>query len=814
MSQGVTISIRADTAQAELGFKRLTAAAKEISTKLKLVQEDMKFKNDNSILNLTNGLDLARQKVKNYSDQISALRKTMDENKAAHENGQMNSERFAMAQERLQKQIEVLALRQRVANSEVKDWSEKLNDAKASGSAFSKELDKVEKEFGEVGAASEKSKGKLREFWDSVKAGVYSKLIATGIEKTIGGIKNFIGGIINGIQTMVSNAINFAKDYAKEAVEMAAGYEDALGYTEQVFGKNSAAIRQWVEENTLALRLNKAELLDSVNQFGGLFSAVGVGKEKAQEFSTSLVQLAADMSAATGVPIAQVLENLQSVMTGGAQAGYKYGLVIKESAVKLKALQMGLVQTEADMTEVNGATLKLEQAQKNLATALSKHGEESLEYRQALQKVTEAEEALETAMEGKEIALTEAQKAEARHALIMEQSAAMQGQAARESGNYKSQLGLLRTVFDNLKLSIGEKLLPVFTELVTKFNEFIGSDEGKEFLDGIVESIGNLADRVTNFIQSGDFERFITDMKEKLPGWAKDIETVVTGLADLVGGIAEFWREMEYGANNESRHEYLKIQDEIKVFAANMGLHLGDAKGHIENYAVQNRVHLADIYKDWDYYEPLIAQYISDTQTKAGEMADGLGTSMTDADTALTTGAAAIDGKMSEIEASVSDAKDSVSESASGIASGLQTGINEAANVDTSRLENRVNWITGLFETMKSAWRGVFSAFNANGAGANGGYTPGTFYMGMASGGNVKAGVPYIVGEQGQELFIPRIDGRILNHQQTQQVLNQSTTLGGLSVHITVNGTADGREVAQAAVPELKRALASLGVAP
>ena len=794
MSQGVTISIRADTAQAELGFKRLTAAAKEISTKLKLVQEDMKFKNDNSILNLTNGLDLARQKVKNYSDQISALRKTMDENKAAHENGQMNSERFAMAQERLQKQIEVLALRQRVANSEVKDWSEKLNDAKASGSAFSKELDKVEKEFGEVGAASEKSKGKLREFWDSVKAGVYSKLIATGIEKTIGGIKNFIGGIINGIQTMVSNAINFAKDYAKEAVEMAAGYEDALGYTEQVFGKNSAAIRQWVEENTLALRLNKAELLDSVNQFGGLFSAVGVGKEKAQEFSTSLVQLAADMSAATGVPIAQVIENLRSVMTGGAEAGYKYGLVIKEGAVKLKALQMGLVQTEADMTEVNGATLKLEQAQKNLATALSNHGEESLEYRQALQKVTEAEEALETAMEGKEIALTEAQKAEARHALIMEQS-----------GNYKSQLGLLKTVFDNLKLSIGEKLLPVFTELVTKFNEFIGSDEGKEFLDGIVESIGNLADKVLAFVQSGDFERFITDVKEKLPGWAKDIETVVTGLADLVGGIAEFWREMEYGANNESRHEYLKIQDEIKVFAANMGLHLGDAKGHIENYAVQNRVHLADIYKDWDYYEPLIAQYISDTQTKAGEMSDGLGTSMTDADTALTTGAAAIGSKMSEIETSVSDAKDSVTDSAAGIASGIQAGVDAAGKVDISQVETVADRIAGAWERIKE---GLGRAFPT-----------GIFAAGIsarAAGGPVTAGVPYIVGERGQELFIPRIDGRILNAAQTQQVLNQSSSTDNSrnfgDIHIHVHGGTGSADTADEIAWALKRKLRYSGV--
>ena len=188
---------------------------------------------------------------------------------------------------------------------------------------------------------------------------------------------------------------------------------------------------------------------------------------------------------------------------------------------------------------------------------------------------------------------------------------------------------------------------------------------------------------------------------------------------------------------------------------------------------------------------------------------------MSDSETALTAGATAIDSRMSEIETSVSDAKDSVSESASGIASGLQTGINEAANVDTSRLENRVNWITGLFETMKSAWRGVFSALNANGAGANGGYTPGTFYMGMASGGNVKAGIPYIVGERGQELFIPRIDGRILNHQQTQQVLNQSSTDNSRNfgdIHIHVHGGNSSIEMAEDIAWELKRKMRYAGV--
>ena len=128
---------------------------------------------------------------------------------------------------------------------------------------------------------------------------------------------------------------------------------------------------------------------------------------------------------------------------------------------------MGLVQTEVDMTDVNAASLKLEKAQKNLATALAKHGEESFEYRNALQKVAEAEEAVEKTLEGKEIALDEAAKAQARYALVMEQSKTMHGQAERESGNYNSQLALMRTNFDNLKISIGEKLLPVANSLLT-----------------------------------------------------------------------------------------------------------------------------------------------------------------------------------------------------------------------------------------------------------------------------------------------------------------------------------------------------------
>ena len=763
-------------------LEQIRTSSKNLAEGVKLAKEALKFSGTDGAERLTQYkevMNALEKQAENTRDEIEALEKEIEENRRGFENGAKPISDYEKEHQRLNEELDVAKQKHNTIQAEIRQTGEAAGD----------------------------SGNKIKGFWESIKTGVATRLVSDGIKAAFHGI---------------GRAIASAKEYSAEAISMASSYEDALGYSEQVFGDFAEDVEHFVEKNTLALRMNKLEMREAINTYGGMFRALSMNKDEAYKYSSSLVQLAADMSAATGIPVAQVLENLQSVMTGGAQAGYKYGLVIKETGVKLKALQMGLVQTEVDMTDVNAASLKLEKAQKNLATALAKHGEESFEYRDALQKVAEAEEAVEKTLEGKEIALDEATKAQARYALIMEQSATMHGQAERESGNYNSQLALMRTNFDNLKISIGEKLLPVANSLLTAFNDFTQNESGKAFLDSVVTSVGGIAEKTAGWVLSGDAKAFADEWIPKIVGFAEGLVEKAPGAVEALGSIGSAISAVAdaYGWLKESADAtmaFIEVKDEIQGFADKIQMSFWDAKGYIEDYAEANELKLSEVYENWGYYEPRIILYMNSVVTHGKGLADGVKTSMSDSETALTAGATAIDSRMSEIETSVSDAKDSVSESASGIASGLQTGINEAANVDTSRLENRVNWITGLFETMKSAWRGVFSALNANGAGANGGYTPGTFYMGMASGGNVKAGVPYIVGERGQELFIPRIDGRILNHQQTQQVLNQSSTdnsrsFGDIHIHVhsrtSDSGRADGYAAARGLVDELK----SLGV--
>ena len=69
---------------------------------------------------------------------------------------------------------------------------------------------------------------------------------------------------------------------------------------------------------------------------------------------------------------------------------------------------------------------------------------------------------------------------------------------------------------------------------------------------------------------------------------------------------------------------------------------------------------------------------------------------------------------------------------------------------------------------------------------------------GRASGGSVLAGTPYIVGEQGAELFVPNQSGQIINHNTTKQ-------LGGNTINVFVQG-GDPDEIVDTIRMQLKNA--------
>jgi hypothetical protein len=80
-----------------------------------------------------------------------------------------------------------------------------------------------------------------------------------------------------------------------------------------------------------------------------------------------------------------------------------------------------------------------------------------------------------------------------------------------------------------------------------------------------------------------------------------------------------------------------------------------------------------------------------------------------------------------------------------------------------------------------------------------------------AGGGAVSAGQPYIVGEAGEELFIPNTSGRIVDSGQTKQLSGGGTTQISISVNAGafMGSQVDARKYAQAIFQALKDVAAS-----
>jgi len=102
-----------------------------------------------------------------------------------------------------------------------------------------------------------------------------------------------------------------------------------------------------------------------------------------------------------------------------------------------------------------------------------------------------------------------------------------------------------------------------------------------------------------------------------------------------------------------------------------------------------------------------------------------------------------------------------------------------------------VDFVSNLIDKFKQAFEWAGKVFSASAvAGPEGKGLIGSLISnisGRASGGPVNSNTPYIVGEQGPELFVPRNSGSII----------PNGVMGGVSVNVVVNGDVSGRDLVE-----------------
>jgi len=324
------------------------------------------------------------------------------------------------------------------------------------------------------------------------------KIKITADDQTQQGVtsaKRNVGGLGSTVNSLRSNwlAVGVAAGVATAAfvgagraafalANLASDLEESQNKANVVFGESVSVINDFASGAATALGQTEQAVLNASGTLGNLFTAMGLTGEAAAGMSVQMVQLATDIGSFQNISTDEALISLRAGLVGEAEPMRRLGVLLSAATVEAKALEMGLAGTTS--------------------------------------------------------ALTEADKVQARYALILEQTAVQQGDFARTSDGLANQTKILGAQFTELKTNLGEALLPVITDVVSGLSDIFGAAQELISLPEIkmfVKLVRTVIDEVSETSQGGGFQAAVVNMFK--PGGEIGIGGVLGEFVDDIKAI-------------------------------------------------------------------------------------------------------------------------------------------------------------------------------------------------------------------------------------------------------------------------------------
>jgi len=213
----------------------------------------------------------------------------------------------------------------------------------------------------EVGIDARKAKQGAAEFnraANSMKrnSGSATKSIESGFSKAMKRILMF-GGAGGAIYTL------------KKFVDAASDSQETMNKFNVVFGKNAREVAKWSEEFGDKVGRSTQDVQKWMAGVQDLFVPLGFAREKAEEFSKSIVQLAVDVGSFQNIATKDVIRDFNSALVRNHETVRKYGIVISETSLAQEAINQGLGKAYKDLTDLEKVQLRYALLQKGSTDA-------------------------------------------------------------------------------------------------------------------------------------------------------------------------------------------------------------------------------------------------------------------------------------------------------------------------------------------------------------------------------------------------------------------------------------------------------------
>lgn len=285
-------------------------------------------------------------------------------------------------------------------------------------------------------------------------------------------------------------------DYAVKSVDLASDLGEALNATKVTFGTEiSAQLELLGSTAPKRLALTRTAFSAFATQFSSF--AQTIRGNDVTGFIDELTTRGADFASVYNLEVSDALQLFQSGLAGETEPLRRFGLDLSAAAVEAYAYASGIAKGGVD--------------------------------------------------------LTEAQKQQARYGLLLQQTAAVQGDATNTAGEYAGQQRRLKVALEETQLALGQALLPAFSGFVSFANDSV-----VPAIAGIIDKVGpvlgtaltdagpgfeTLLTKVTplveKLVEAGAEEgvpSFIEGMNQVVdnaPGWIEALDSINTGFNDF-----------------------------------------------------------------------------------------------------------------------------------------------------------------------------------------------------------------------------------------------------------------------------------------
>lgn len=222
---------------------------------------------------------------------------------------------------------------------------------------------------------------------------------------------------------------------AKQSIDAASNLGESINAVNVVFGKASKQLQNFSDKAAKQAGLSMREFNELVTPVGASLINTGYSADQAAKASIALTKRAADMASVFNTDVGTALGAIQAGLRGEADPLERFGVGLSDAAVKAHAMSMGLAASEK--------------------------------------------------------ALTAQDKAQARVALLLQQTNKLQGDFVNTSDSMANRQRILRAEFENLQAKIGQKLMPVMNTLMgaaIRFSDWV-SDTAAPVVSRLIEKL-------------------------------------------------------------------------------------------------------------------------------------------------------------------------------------------------------------------------------------------------------------------------------------------------------------------------------------